>query len=390
MEHPDNDCFSSWTGNYHIIPDTTWLGHNITYDYVNQKLIANPSVGWYPITFDFKTETNDSTIFYSDLDYDYYLKAEKFTSEIVLDSLDSVKTFSIWKYDKSDNLISSPLNGFEIKLGEKYGLYSFIECNKFPEKEEGYTLVGQTNPSIGSYQLTYDMLYPWNVGDKLQFEGTARDYATSDHASTYQRKLITITDRIETKDSVWIYWNEKIQLTTSLGYITPKATNITFDNPIKFKKGDLITDFPNNSTFGSITTTYETIDNCGDRKGITQHNEFLSYCPDCNCFVAIDGHGSSDYQIGYTEGLGIKWKRTNAYNPYIGLSTSSTLIWSSIGGEECGTYSTVNTEEIDLNQSKTLIKIIDITGRETSPQKNRILLYIFDNGTVEKIYNNYD
>jgi len=33
---------------------------------------------------------------------------------------------------------------------------------------------------------------------------------------------------------------------------------------------------------------------------------------------------------------------------------------------------------------KTLIKIVDVLGRETKPKKNTPLFYMYDDGTVEK------
>lgn len=36
------------------------------------------------------------------------------------------------------------------------------------------------------------------------------------------------------------------------------------------------------------------------------------------------------------------------------------------------------------NNQKTLIKVVDVLGKETNIQKNCTLYYIFDDGTVEK------
>ena len=38
------------------------------------------------------------------------------------------------------------------------------------------------------------------------------------------------------------------------------------------------------------------------------------------------------------------------------------------------------------SDSKKLIKIVDILGRETFPKNNEILFYIYEDGTIDKIY----
>ena len=39
---------------------------------------------------------------------------------------------------------------------------------------------------------------------------------------------------------------------------------------------------------------------------------------------------------------------------------------------------------LEISNQKTLIKIVDILGRETNPKANTLLFYIYDDGTVEK------
>ncbi|MGY8951110.1 MAG: hypothetical protein ACKVJW_04940, partial [Flavobacteriales bacterium] len=42
------------------------------------------------------------------------------------------------------------------------------------------------------------------------------------------------------------------------------------------------------------------------------------------------------------------------------------------------------TSILEISNQKTLIKIVDILGRETNPKANNLLFYIYDDGTVEK------
>ena len=59
--------------------------------------------------------------------------------------------------------------------------------------------------------------------------------------------------------------------------------------------------------------------------------------------------------------------------------------WDYFGGQgSC--ILTVGAMELILNPPKTLVKIVDLMGREISPEDNRIMIYIYSDGTVEKVY----
>jgi len=49
---------------------------------------------------------------------------------------------------------------------------------------------------------------------------------------------------------------------------------------------------------------------------------------------------------------------------------------------------TVGLEKLSdsINNGKELIKIVDLTGRETEDKPNTILIYIYSDGTAEKVY----
>jgi hypothetical protein len=43
-------------------------------------------------------------------------------------------------------------------------------------------------------------------------------------------------------------------------------------------------------------------------------------------------------------------------------------------------------EKIQPNSSKKLIQISDLSGKETPFRKNTVLLFIYEDGTVERVY----
>jgi hypothetical protein len=58
-------------------------------------------------------------------------------------------------------------------------------------------------------------------------------------------------------------------------------------------------------------------------------------------------------------------------------------LWSAANLIEVGCQS-VTAIQPEMIKSRTLLKIIDILGRETNPTINTPLLYMYDDGTVEK------
>ena len=60
-----------------------------------------------------------------------------------------------------------------------------------------------------------------------------------------------------------------------------------------------------------------------------------------------------------------------------------TWIWNGSFWAKMGSVTSV--DEINLD-SKKLIKIVDVLGRETFPKNNEILFYIYEDGTIDKRY----
>jgi len=73
----------------------------------------------------------------------------------------------------------------------------------------------------------------------------------------------------------------------------------------------------------------------------------------------------------------IYYNYQNNRNPFIDHPEYAQLIW--------GTFI-----DIGINESspkiKKLIKILDMEGRETTPQKNKVLIYLYSDGSIEKVF----
>lgn len=381
-----NTICSGWGGD--IVPraDTTWLGRRFHYKSSTQELILK-NINNESIIFDFGIALGDSAVFYSAIGGDYYIKYTSLNQELILDSLEWTKTFIIKKYDVSENLVPSNLNGFEIKLTENLGLASFIEINNFPMVETSMNLVGQLNPTLGYYQLTYEEVFPWQIGDTLQYYGGNHNYEYDLHI--YSTKLVVVQNRVETVDSVWIYFNVDTQI-DKYPDISPfplYAFNINFPNPLVFRKTNNLNPMPNNAYHDFIEHKYDSITYCGNTVAQYQSDGASAfpamYCDSCDCFSPIDAFGFDAVTQTFVAGYGQIFYDINQINDFY-VSRSASLIYSNINGQACGTYYPLGVPEYSYNPDKILVKIVDVLGRECLDEPNKVIIYIYSDGSTEK------
>ena len=312
-----------------VAADTTWLGRYVNYNSVSNELRVENKSGEI-LNFDFNLALGDSAIFFQSTSEEYYLKYDQLNEETVYGVVDSVKTFLIFKYDPTGGVLASTLNNFEVKLGKSLGLLSLIECNDFPTSEVGVELMGQLFPAIGTYNMTYDELYPWAPGDSLLVKGVA--------APVVAYKLITVLDRIETADSVWIHLNFEGDLT---------AFNIEYPNVIAYKKGENFSITPDISMVNGYMHYNDSGSMCGERK--RHHTEFTTkyYCDTFHCFPDYDATGSQFFTGTYLSGLGQTSRVSEVWGPF-SSSATATLVYSNVGGVICGTPAALNVKEREL------------------------------------------
>ena len=389
-----------WGGGFQSVIDSTWLGRHIRYNEVTSELyVSNGQME--TLTFDFSLSLGDSSLFYQDLANEYYIKYTILGSENIFGVNDIVKTFVIKHYDQSGSPQVSPLHNFEIKLAENLGLIQFINCYDFPQSEIGLSLKGQLNPTIGEYQMTYDEAFPWNTGDTLEYVGYSSFQQGGPSTTIYSRYVIT--DRIETVDSVFIFFDydeQLLQLPAGLGSY-PSAFTISYQSPIKYKKGDNVIEQPSGMAANSTDIYFaDSINNCGMKGRIRKTGAFNIFCVECNCMVPYDGFGTALQFQDFQSTQGITLKKQQLYGT-AGYSPSSELIYSNINGEICGNYIALGLEEIDLsiklfpNPTSELLNVelpvqinaalvLDAKGKEIMTIEINELVFSIDTSKMEK------
>ena len=74
---------------------------------------------------------------------------------------------------------------------------------------------------------------------------------------------------------------------------------------------------------------------------------------------------------------------TGDINVLLPTVESNYIVFNNTAGSQTLTVATTGIADIDNNKRK-LVRVTDILGQETPYRRNTPLLYIFDNGTVEK------
>lgn len=373
-----NPC-PTWGGPSIILLDTTWLGNTIVWNTMTYELQLKSESNEL-INFDFGLPIGASSQFYSDGAINYSIEHTSTDLETFLTVSDSVQVFTINATDINGVSVSSPLNTFEIRLSKNYGLISFIDCYNFPSVQEGYQLQGQTNPILGNYQLTLDECYTWNVGDVIQYS-TSNNIDPSNGINKMAYQTITISDRIETIDSITI-------LFTSTVHELDPALNIPMYNlpadPIKFKKETPVSYRPWNGSQTNLLLSKASEDSlswCGNTPSYYWAEYLMEYCDSCKCYGGMDNFGQSATTWEYAGDLGIYRQFDQDYGfPSSGGIRSRQTIYSNVNGVECGTLwsgqnelllfnlmlypnPTADILRINCDLSIESIRVIDLSGR---------------------------
>ena len=348
--YADPSVCPNWGSDYGLLGDTTWLGREILF-YENYNLLVLRNENNESLSFDLDVIIGDSSLFYQNASDKYFLKFISTQQESVLSVIDSVKTYQIVHYDNSNQVVNSALHNFNIKVGKTLGLIQFIDCTNFPSSEVGVELLGQLNPSIGYYQMTYDEMYPWQAGDIVEYQGTWNLGSTGPSPHTINYRLLSVTNRVETVDSVYIYYDAFTKTdTVDYGYTGSFGTfNIVYPNPLVYEKGELLTKVPfgcmpydgwySVATTGASCTSLE----------VNFYENFDFYCDSFQCMLPYDGFGTSAEHIQYEKDRGIT---SHWYEPYGSFGGNGAgMIYSKIAGVECGTIQYVGFEELANNVS---------------------------------------
>lgn len=372
------DC-EFWGGTFMIL-DTTWLGNRINYDHDNMFLDLLNETG-DSLGFDFGMSINDSTLFFESDSLLYFIKYTSISNELALGLIDSTKHFEIITYDSLGNNIINSLSEFEILLTKNNGLISFIDCYHFPNELKSMEIMGQTNPLLGNYQLSYFEAYPWQEGDVIQYRGRNGYAGTNYTKYTYQ--TVTVNSRIEFGDSISIYYSSVYNTVYSPSGPDIEAVYMPIPtSPITYNVNDLILSMPHNMANTTSTTLAEfyiedSTNSCGGSERLIFQEDYSIYCDTCKCYGWIDGYNSAAYIRHFNEKRGLVYYDLIIYGmPQENDGLSASIIYSDINNVVCGNPWVLDIDENEIGEAKLYpnptIGLFTLSSNKT-PEKIRIV-----------------
>jgi hypothetical protein len=215
-----------------------------------------------------------------------------------------------------------------------------------------------------SAQVTQGVIYNFEIGDVLQTKFTT----TTNPPVRYE--LDTIVDKVVSGNSISYTIHRYVKLDGPPPY--PQISNsVETLNIVATLPAEHVDWFQ--SCLSPIDSIY--VGNCGQNV----YNRISD--ADTSCFEP------PNWTSSLYEGLGGPYFYGNdPSNPFWyvqkELIYSNTSQWG-----ECGQYQSwfVGVEELS-NTPKSLVKIIDLLGREVNFEPNKTLIYIYSDGSVEKMY----
>lgn len=339
------------------ILDTTWLGAVVLYNSNTSHLILKNAAG-DTLDFDFSIQPGDSAKFYENAAGAYFIKAGPQQNETVYTVTDAVKTFTILHYDVNGQLMSTGLNGKPVKIGQQTGLIAFFDAYHFPGVETHLTLRGQLNPLLGTYQIRLEHVFPFQVGDSMQYQGYKG--LNCDYFRNYR-----VVGRQETTDSVTIMFKSSVHYPPSILPPSVCPPIAVYPDTLIFKKNSDLIGFPYNkvdedtyplTSIGVYGQGYEfrtefIMNNfpcVSNRLSYTGEALPFRYCEACLCIGDVDAYAYPNGLVKrtYADGMGIVVSGLRGYDNWGEWTGSATLVHSSIGGEVCGNYVAVGLPQL--------------------------------------------
>jgi hypothetical protein len=144
-----------------------WTGHLIERRNDRQYRFFNKEGD--TLAFDFRTDTGDSLLFYTDETQSFFIEYELTDTLSILGEVDSVRIYRILHQDLEGNAINSLLNNQQIVIAKSFGLFRFFHVYDFPSSLLPLVLVGNNAPDAGLVKLTNEMIFDHQPGDVIQY-----------------------------------------------------------------------------------------------------------------------------------------------------------------------------------------------------------------------------
>lgn len=325
---PTDTCFFWGNPDCYKQDVPSWIGRKIIYN--NQYLYSFITLNNDTLSFDFSTNTTDTSIIFRDSMQIFSLAFDGSDTIDLNGITDSVRFFRIIHTDTSYNNINSVLDNYRIIIAKNLGLIQLFQIDSFPQLLRPLKLIGDKNGQTGFYSLTNEKIFDHQVGDEIQWHESYFRYIgpPSENYNRFRKYFylnkVVSADSIIYKVKQEIFNNNAALLTIDTIYLRYARKDVYHDIPFEKFDGNIrmlkLTDYCDTS-FWAYT--------------LTSSND-LGYCAADNCWGNFDTQGPPPHTgTVIVTGLGVYANYSNIIDPN-GWSLNTEITYFKKAENSCG------------------------------------------------------
>ena len=343
----DTCYFWGWGCFQQNIP--SWIGKKIIADNNSNYQFFN--LAGDTLKFGFNLNTTDTLVFYQDLTQKFKLVYQNSDTITVLNNIDSARFYKIIHTDLLGNIISSTLNQQNIIVAKNWGLTQFFQVDSFPQVLKPLSLIGNTSPNGGLYEITNENLYDYQIGDEIQFNEHFFQQGGAPWLNYNRYRKYTILNKIITTDS--------LKYNVAEEYFAVDSLILHIDTiSLNFNRSTLIGKIPF-ELFDGSTKTLKFIDYCGEKYWtyLINSNNDVIFCPYDSCWGGFDTQGPPVIENTlYVLGLGIYNYDAHKFSPPpVGFGFGNSMNYFNKNGVPCGSEIKVGIDEYSATNHKVFV-----------------------------------
>lgn len=215
----DDQFYGTPANGFSDYSDTSWSGYKYVVSQNGVNILMNRRAD--SVIFHCLALPGDSWTFCTMQNGDRFIAT---VNSVSFDSLfstqDSIKTFTIQRFDSSGTLIQDQFNNFEFKLSKSFGLLKGTNFKHFPDRLIHYDLKG-IEGVVGEQRITPLSMYDYEVGDEFH-------YSSYNHVSlsvnVWQLEKRVIVAKNITQFNINYTVNDSVYTLTDDGFGTQTVT----------------------------------------------------------------------------------------------------------------------------------------------------------------------
>lgn len=166
IQDQSGECNNFWAGGCYLMTHPSIFGADIFMNN-DQSWLFSSNGDTFRFCF---LNSFDSLIAFSNSNFSIYSYFEGESTEMILGQLDSVRTYQLRQFDLNENIIQSPITGYNIKMTKSHGLSTFFRIDTAYSTFIPIDLIGNSESEAGLYEINETDFYDFEIGDVIQYK----------------------------------------------------------------------------------------------------------------------------------------------------------------------------------------------------------------------------